>query len=485
MFDLSQDNTMRIAVIGAGPAGITAAYQLSKKITKHNITKLNLYEAGSDVGGLSRSIELWNQTVDLGPHRFFSDDKRINELWLEVVGNDFDMVNRQTRIFYKKRFFDYPLKATNALKNMGLIEAGLCILSYLKEKIVPTKKEDTFEWWVTNRFGKRLYRMFFKTYSEKLWGIKCTELDSDFAAQRIKKFSMGEAIKSALFGNSGKHKTLVDIFAYPNKGTGSVYMRMKNMIEQNGGTVMLNTPVKRILTKNERAYALELENGKIEEYDYIISTMPISLMVTRLPDVPQSIVEQAQKLKFRNTILVFLKVESENLFTDQWLYVHSAGIEMGRITNFRNWLPTLYGNEKNTILCVEYWANLEDQLWKDNDTTLIEMAKKEVVLSGLNNGAEITEGHVYRLPRCYPVYFSGYKQTMKPIEEYLDSVDGLSVIGRYGSYKYNNQDHSILMGIMAAENILDSKNHNLWEINTDYESYQESSVITKTGLQKK
>jgi len=278
---------------------------------------------------------------------------------------------------------------------------------------------------------------------------------------------------------------LVDVFAYPKEGTGSVYTRMKERIEQNGGKVLLNTPIKKVLTKNNRAYAVELENGQIEEYDYIVSTMPISLMVTRLPDVPKEINEQAQKLKFRNTILVFLKVESDKLFPDQWLYVHSAGIEMGRVTNFRNWLPTLYGNETSSILCVEYWANIEDALWNQSNEAFIEMAKKEVMQSGLNKGANISEGHVYKLPRCYPVYFSGYKETMKPIENYLDSIKGLQVIGRYGSYKYNNQDHSILMGIFAAENILDNTNHNLWEINTDYESYQESSVITKTGLQKK
>lgn len=476
----------RIAVIGAGPAGITAAYEISKKIKSKDIARLDLYEAGSDVGGLSRSLTLWNQTVDLGPHRFFSNDNRINKLWLEVAGDEYDMVNRQTRIFYKNKFFDYPLKASNALINMGIVEAFLCITSYIKEKIVPTPQQDTFEWWVTNRFGKRLYRMFFKTYSEKLWGIPCTELDSDFAAQRIKKFSMGEAIKSALFGNRGnKHKTLVDQFAYPFHGTGSIYQKMKSRIESNGGIVHLNRPVEKILTRDNKAYAILLDDGQIEEYDQIVSTMPLSLMVTRLPDVPESIVSLANSLKFRNTILVFLKVENTQLFTDQWLYIHSDGIEMGRITNFRNWLPTLYGEEKNSILCVEYWANFEDKLWNLSNEELIQIAKDEVIVSGLNKNSIISDGYVHKLPRCYPVYFSGYKQKLKPIEQFLDSIEGIHVIGRYGSYKYNNQDHSILMGILAAENITENTNHNLWEINTDYESYQESSVITKTGLQKK
>lgn len=471
---------MKIAIIGAGPAGMTAAYELSKKLKD-----VDVFEASSSVGGMAKTIELWNQKVDIGPHRFFSNDTRVNELWLEVVGNDYEMVDRLTRIYYNKKFFHYPIKAVNALTNMGIFKAAACMFYYGLEKISPTKDTSTFEGWVTNRFGKKLYQIFFKTYTEKLWGIPCNVLDADFAAQRIKKFSLGEAIKTALFGNSGKHKTLVDQFAYPHSGTGMVYERMSESVKSKGGNVFLKSPVKKVITKNGAACALELEDGTIKEYDHIISSMPLSLMVSRLPEVPENIKKAATSLKFRNTIIVYLNVQAKNLFPDNWLYVHSNDLEMGRLTNFRNWVPELYGKEESTICALEYWCYDEDEIWTRDENKLIELGKKELQKTGLIGKADITEGFVYKIPKCYPVYSTGYKETLKPVEDYLSSVKNLHVIGRYGAFKYNNQDHSILMGKLAAENILENKKHNLWEINTDYEDYQEASVITKTGLQKK
>ncbi len=471
---------MKVAIIGAGPAGMTAGYELAK-----NIKDADVYEAGPSVGGLAKTIELWNQKVDIGPHRFFSNDTRVNELWLEVVGKDYEMVDRLTRIYYNKKFFHYPIKAFNALTNMGVFTAALCMVYYGLEKISPTKDTSTFEGWVTNRFGKKLYQIFFKTYTEKLWGIPCNILDADFAAQRIKKFSLGEAIKTALFGNSGKHKTLVDQFAYPIEGAGMVYERMADLVKKKGGNVFLKTPVKKVITKNGVACAIELEDGTVKEYDHIISSMPISLMVARLPEVPETIKQAANNLKFRNTIIVYLNVQAQDLFPDNWLYVHSSDLQMGRLTNFRNWVPQLYGREQSTICALEYWCYDQDEFWSWSEEKLIALGKEELRKTGLIGKAEISAGHVYKIPRCYPVYSTGYKEILKPVEEYLSSIKNLHVIGRYGAFKYNNQDHSILMGKLAAENILKGIKHNLWEINTDYEDYQESSVITKTGLQKK
>ncbi len=474
---------MKIAVIGAGPAGITAAYKLSGELKSGRISQLDVYEISAHIGGLSKSISMWDQTVDLGPHRFFSHDPKINSLWLEVVEKDFDIVNRQTRIFYKNTFFDYPIQASNALKGLGFFQAVLCVFSYLWQLAFPYKKADTFESWVSNRFGKRLYRIFFKTYSEKLWGIRCDQLDSDFASQRIKKLSLFEAIKNALFqGGKNKHATLVDQFAYPLRGTGSVYEKMAEKIKANGGTINLNTGVEKVLTSGRTITGLELNNGKVIEYDHIISSMPLSLLVTRLPETPYDIKELAQSLKFRNTVLVYLSIDKTDLFTDQWLYIHSADLKTGRITNFRNWVPELYGSQKSSILCLEYWCNFEDPEWQLDDPSYIALGTEEIVKTGLIGSGKVLNGTVVRIPRCYPVYFKGYKEKLKPIEEYLDTIKNLQVIGRYGAYKYNNQDHSILMGIIAAENIFSEKKNNLWNINTDYEVYQESSVITKTGL---
>lgn len=474
---------MRIAVIGAGPAGITAAYQISKQIPSGRINKLDVYEMSSAPGGLAKSFSIWNQTVDMGPHRFFSHDKRVNLLWLEVAGKDYRMVNRQTRIYYKGKFFDYPLKPVNALINLGIFEAARCMLSYFREKIIPTRDTGTFESWVTRRFGKRLFQIFFKTYSEKLWGIKCTQLDSDFAAQRIKRLSLYEAVKNALLKKTRTvHKTLVDQFAYPVTGSGSIYWKMAHAVVSNGGQMHFNTSVRKVITTAGQVNAIELEDGTVHSYDRIISTMPLNLLVTRLPEVPETVVSLANNLKFRNTILVYLKVDDPALFPDQWLYIHSNDLQMGRMTNFRNWIPELYGSEQSSILCLEYWCYFEDPFWGESDDYLINLAKKEVLFTGLTRDAKISAGHVVRIPRCYPVYFSNYKQVLKPVQDYLSSIKNLYVIGRYGAYKYNNQDHSIIMGILAAENILEDKTYDLWAINTDYDTYQESSVISETGL---
>ncbi|MEM7103120.1 MAG: FAD-dependent oxidoreductase [Bacteroidota bacterium] len=471
----------RVAVIGAGPAGITAAYELAK-----NGVSVDLYEASDRVGGMARSIELWDQRVDIGPHRFFSNDNRVNQVWLEVADGDYEMVDRLTRIYYKGKFFFYPLKAFNALFTLGPWESFLCIWSYFKERMSPTKQDGTFESWVTGRFGRKLFEIFFKTYSEKLWGISCKELDADFAAQRIKKLSLFEAIKNALFGGRGnKHKTLVDQFAYPIEGTGMIYERMADYVRENGGNLYLNTPVHQIHTVDHSAKGLSLEDGRYIEYDHIISSMPLTLMVNRLPEAPEEVKTAANSLKFRDTVLVYLKVEAKDLFPDNWLYVHSPDLRMGRVTNFRNWVPQLYGEEQSTIITLEYWCYRdEDDFWKWDEDKLITLAKEEIRKTGLIGNAEISDGYVYRIPRCYPVYSIGYKERLQPVEDYLKTVKDLQVIGRYGAFKYNNQDHSILMGLLAAESVVKGTESNLWSINTDYESYQESSVITETGLQK-
>lgn len=467
----------KIAIVGAGPAGLTAAYQL----TKAGVA-VDVYEAGPSVGGMAKTIPMWGQLVDLGPHRFFSSDPRVNRLWLELVGRDYSMVNRLTRIYYKKTFFDYPLKPFNALRGLGMAESFRCIASYLLAKVSAAKKTTTFDDWVTSRFGARLYEIFFKSYSEKLWGISCKELDSAFAAQRIKKLSLFEAVKAALIGNRGsKHKTLVDEFAYPHKGAGLVYERMAKVIAELGGQLRLNTPVKSVTPANGIARPqVHLPDGERIDYDHVISTMPITLLVQQM-EAPTEVVHHAKALTFRNTILVYLLVDGDSPFPDQWVYVHSPNLTTGRITNFRNWDPSINGDQADTILCLEYWCNDNDDIWADADAALIGLATEEIYQTTLVMRGSVKDGCVVRVPKCYPVYASGYKKHLKPIEEFLSQQHGLSVIGRYGAFKYNNQDHSILMGILAAENLLHGANHNLWELNTDYE-YQESSKITATGL---
>jgi protoporphyrinogen oxidase len=468
----------RVGVIGAGPAGMTAAYVLAR-----NDVPVDVYEAGDQVGGMARSIDLWDQRVDIGPHRFFSNDRRVNSLWLEVVGRDYRMVDRLTRIYYGSRFYYYPLKPFNALRNLGVIQATLCVLSFAREKIRPTPADGSFSAWVIQRFGQRLFEIFFKTYSEKLWGISCDQLDSDFAAQRIKKLSLFEAIKNAIIpSKEQKHKTLVDQFAYPIQGTGMVYERMASAVERAGSSVHLRTPIRRVLVEDGAAVGVELMSGEVRRYSEVVSTMPLTLLIKGLDEVPEPIRELSSSLRFRNTILVYLRVESNSLFPDQWLYIHSGELTTGRITNFRNWVPQLYGEEASSIIAMEFWCYDEDPVWSFDDQALIERARAELRQTQLVGDAPISDGFVYRVPRCYPVYDRGYRERLKPIEDFLDGIEGLHVIGRYGAFKYNNQDHSILMGLLAAQNIIERTDNDLWEINTDYEAYQESSVITETGL---
>ena len=455
------------------------AYCLAKKGVE-----VHLYEASPHVGGMARSIELWGQIVDIGPHRFFSSDPRVNKLWLEVIGKDYEMVDRLTRIFYKNKFYMYPVKAFDALKNLGIIEAVLCVASYGWQRVKPGRNDlgKTFESWVTARFGKRLYNHFFKTYTEKLWGISATELDSEFATQRIKKLSLWEAIKSAFLGGGGeKHKTLVDQFAYPNKGTGEVYSRMRDYVNKHGGKVYLETPVDSIITSGKVVKGLKLANGKTIDYDEVISSMPLTLLVRRLNNVPVKVEKANDSLKFRNTLIVYLQVKADKIFPDNWIYVHSTDLRTGRITNFMNWVPSINKGKKEAILALEYWCFDEDDFWHWEDERYIELAKKEIIKTGLVKAGQVKDGKVIRVPKCYPVYRQGYKKKLKIVEDFLRGYKHLQIIGRYGAFKYNNQDHSILMGIMAAENIADNKKHDLWNINSDYE-YQESSIITKTGL---
>lgn len=464
----------RVGIIGAGPAGLTAAYRLQQLGAE-----VTVFEAADTVGGLARSFDLWGQRVDLGPHRFFSSDDRVNRLWHEVLQDEYRMVSRQTRIYYRQRFFDYPLRVSNVIKNLGLRDIFEAVSSYARERLFPERsanERDTFEAWVVHSFGRRLYEMFFKSYSEKLWGIPCDQLDADFAAQRIKRFSLGQSILAALRIGRVKHKTLVDEFAYPKAGSGDLYDRMARSIVAGGGSVRLSCPVSGLAAQGSTVTGIRLSDGSVQQFDHIISTMPLTLMVKGLDGVPADVVACTERLRFRNTLLIYLKIESTSLFQDQWLYIHAADVAVGRITNFRNWVPELYGSQDFTILALEYWCYDEDPVWTAPDSALIDQAERDVRAIGLLGSARISAGHAVRIRRCYPVYSRGYHRTLAPVVDYLKGFANLWPIGRYGSFKYNNQDHSILMGLMVADNICGDGAHDLWNVNTDYEAYQEASV---------
>lgn len=459
---------MRVGIIGAGPAGLACALTLAR--ANADVT---VYEAEAVPGGLCRSFDLWGMRVDLGPHRFFSMDKRVTDFWMAPLQDDFVLVDRLTRIFYKQKFFSYPIRAFDALGKLGLVEATRCGLSYFAAQMATAQGEEkTFSQWVSRRFGKRLFEIFFKSYSEKLWGISCDDLDASFAAQRIKGLNLYEAIKNAITrGKKTKHKTLVEQFAYPTMGAGQPYEQIVKELQDHGGHIYYNTPVTGIEAKDGKVVGIVTPQG-LEPFDYVVSTMPFTDLISTCDAFGADAKQAAAQLRYRNTILVYLLVDNKTIFQDNWIYVHAPMLKTGRITNFRNWSQAMLRGSEKSILALEYWANDEDALWAATDEELGKLAIDEMVQTGLVKKSEVQDTHVVRLHRSYPVYATGYEQHVKILQHSVESIKGLICIGRNGAFKYNNQDHSILMGLLAAETILGKGNHNLWNINTDYD-YQE------------
>lgn len=457
---------MKVGVIGAGPAGLVVGHELARRGVQ-----VEIFEASAQVGGMSRTLCLWDHKVDLGPHRFFSQDERVLRFWREMVGEDGHLIERLTRIYFGGRFYDYPLRPLNALKNMGGGNAALCLMSYCREKLRHSPTPESFEQWVVAAFGRRLFEMFFKSYSEKLWGIGCDELDADFAAQRIKKFSLGKAVLSMLNLMPGVHPTLVDRFHYPSTGTGMVYDTIADRLRAMGGQLHLSTPISGIAADG---HSLRLANGGVRAFDHVVSTMPLTLLCQSLPDLPEKVRAACASLTYRHTLLVYLLVDGDDLFPDQWLYIHSPELRLGRVTNFQNWSPGIRGREGQSVLVLEYWCSDGDQVFAMTDEELSRMAEEEIRSTGLLGKAGILDAKVIRIEKCYPVYRKGYRDALAVAVDHLkQAAPQVSAIGRYGAFKYNNQDHSILMGLLAAENIADGTHHDLWHINTDYEVYQE------------
>ncbi len=429
---------------------------------------------------MARSIDLWGFRVDLGPHRFFSKDPEVNALWLEMAGADHHLVDRLTRIYYRDDFYEYPIRGFASLRRLGLVEAGRCLASYGRARLHRGDDSASFETWVVHQFGRRLFEIFFKSYSEKLWGMPCTELDVDFARQRIKRLSLREVIVDMFRrrDTSSVHRSLIDRFPYPNGGTGMIYERMAAGVEARNGRVFLNTQIRHIEFEGNRAIGLRLADGTLRRYDAVISTMPLTLLAKQLPSLTAGEQRAIDSLTFRSTILVYLHIDAADLFADNWIYVHAPELAVGRITNFNNWGPGLNAGARTTAIAMEYWCN-EDEVGLLADADLIARATRELAATSFARGATVIGGHVVRIPRCYPVYRRGYKRELDTIIGAFRRVEGLHVIGRYGAFKYNNQDHSMLMGLRAAQNVLGrNPPHDLWSINADDGEYHEENLVS-------
>ncbi len=468
-----------VVIIGAGPAGLTAAYEL----LKHGIKSVVL-EKADKVGGIARTEVYKDYRFDIGGHRFYTKVEEVKQLWQEVLGEEFLKVPRLSRIYYRGKFFNYPLSAFNALSNLGIVESVLILLSYFKAKLWPNPEEKTLDQWVTNRFGSRLYKIFFKTYTEKVWGIPCNKIQAEWAAQRIKGLSLKSAVLNALFG-SNDTKTLIKEFDYPVLGPGLMWQRFQEAVERKGSEVCLNTKVTRVQREGTEIKSITVqENGKVRQItgEHFISTMPVTLLVSRLdPPAPDEVIQAAKSLNYRNFIIVSLIIDAKDLFPDNWIYVHSSEVKVGRIQNFKNWSAAMVPDPNKTCLGMEYFCSDGDEIWTMSDSELLDLATSEVAKLGLADESIVEDGVVLRQAKAYPVYDRDYRQHLQVIQNYLAKFDNMQTIGRNGMHRYNNQDHSMLTGMLAVRNLL-GENHNLWEVNTERSYYEE---FTKDDLKPK
>ena len=477
---MSQDEVAekQFVVIGAGPAGLSAAYELAKR----NLRPVVLEERDK-VGGLARTENYQGFHFDMGGHRFFTKVKEVNEMWREVLNGNFLRRPRLSRIYYNCKFFSYPLKPFNALVGLGFWESTWILLSYLKWQIFPYRQEDTFEQWVTNRFGKRLFQTFFKTYTEKVWGISCSELKAEWAAQRIKDLSLKTALLSMFVKPKKTIKTLIDEFDYPRLGPGMMWKAVQEAIEQRNGRVQLNSEVIRINRTGSRIDSISVANNgdqRTIQGTHFISSMPLTDFVKRLkPEPPSKVLKAAEQLKYRDFLTVCLIVNKPELFPDNWIYVHDPAVKVGRIQNFKNWSPDMVPDPSKTSLGLEYFCTEGDELWNMQDADLIEIGKREVQRIGLANYSDIESGCVFRVPKSYPVYDSDYRDSLATLKEFVSSFENFQTVGRNGLHRYNNQDHAMLTGMLAVRNLAFGEHNDLWSVNADQEYHEEIRAETE------
>lgn len=464
-----------VVVIGAGPAGLTAAFELARKQRKPLVL-----EASSYIGGISRTHVWDGNHIDIGGHRFYSKSEDVHKLWQAMLDEPMLKVPRLSRIFYKGKFYQYPLQIWNTLSNLGLTESFLMLASYVKSRISPCKTELSFEDWVRNRFGDRLYRTFFKTYTEKVWGITCKEIRADWAAQRIQGLSFVSAVLNSL-RNTGRVKSLIKTFDYPRMGPGMLWESAARKIEELGGKVVRNAVVKRLNHSEGRVESVEFEcEGQTWTVrpHHVISSMPISLLSASLsPAPPENIRTAAGGLKYRDFLIVALTCQKADVFPDNWIYVHSSDVRVGRIQNFRNWSADMVAPGNGTTLGMEYFCSRGDDLWEMADEDLISLAKEEIHKLGLVNKSDLKGGFVIRESKAYPVYDAEYKAHVDALRAYFTTFSNLQTVGRNGMHRYNNQDHSMLAGHHAALRIQGQPELDPWEVNTE-RSYYEEQIIS-------
>ena len=471
----------RLVIIGAGPAGLTAAYLAAKE--GYHVTVL---EGTDEIGGISKTAQYKGYRFDIGGHRFFTKITPVQEFWEEILGDDFLDVPRLSRILYSGKYFHYPLKPMNALTGLGIINATRCVLSYIDAQLNPSLVEDTLDQWVTNRFGRRLYEIFFKTYTEKVWGIPCTEVRAEWAAQRIQGLSLARAILSATALNkrSTDIKSLINSFKYPRLGPGQMWETCADRVRELGGQVLMQHHVTRLELTNGRATAVVAQTPDGEqrfEGEHFITTTDVRSLVRALGDqVPAEARAAGEGLKYRDFLVVALILDRQDLFPDNWIYIHTPGVKVGRIQNFNNWSAAMVPDAGRTCLGMEYFCFEGDGLWTSSNEELVALASRELEALDMAKRSDVVDGTVVRMPKAYPTYDAVYKDHLDTIRASIDLVPNLHTVGRNGMHKYNNADHSMYTAMLTYEN-MNGAEHDVWSVNTDFDYHEEQKIDKPDG----
>jgi len=468
-----------VVVIGAGPAGLTAAYMLTKRGVASTVL-----EADAVVGGISRTVVRDGWRFDIGGHRFFTKVKPVEDLWFEILGaGEFLRRPRMSRIYYRNKLYDYPIKPLNALKNLGLVEAIRCGFSYVYARLRPPRNQATLEGYIIANYGRRLYAHFFETYNEKVWGVSASEIAADWGAQRIKGMSLfaavWEPIRAKLFGGRDKSKqvtSLIEEFNYPKLGPGQMWERCAELVTDKGVKLVVDSRVTRIEHVDGRAVAVTAtSNGVTNRYECteVISSMPIGALLEAMdPPVPAEVMTAAASLRYRDFMTVALVVPEECGFPDTWIYIHDPGVEVGRIQNFSSWSPHLV-KDGRTCLGLEFFVQEGDEMWTKSDAELIEQGKRELAVLGLVDPSRVEDGYVVRMPKAYPFYDWEYKQHVDTLRGWLaEHAPNVYPVGRNGMHRYNNQDHSMYTAMLSVENIFGA-HHDVWSVNVEAEYHEE------------
>jgi protoporphyrinogen oxidase len=452
----------RIAILGAGPAGLTAAYLLARAGRAPVVL-----EALPQVGGLSRTEVRDGFRFDIGGHRFFTKAPEVQGIWEEVLGDELLLRNRLSRIYWERRFIEYPLQAGDLVRRLGVVELARVLGSYARAVARGSREAETLEEWVTQRFGRRLFEMFFRSYTEKVWGVPCSELRAEWAAQRIRGLSLASAARAAVFGGGGeRERTLVARFHYPRLGPGQMWERMAELITEAGGEVRTSAPVQRIAFTGRHATEV-VAGGRSIPTEAVISSLPLRHVASLAQPAPPPDVEHAADgLRYRDFITVALALEGRELFPDNWIYVHDPRVEVARIQNFRAWSPGMVPHEGMSCVGLEYFCFAGDELWTRGDDELTAQATRELATIGLVEPGRVRRGWVVRVPKAYPIYDAASAAHVATVRTWLGGLDNFQQVGRNGLHRYNNSDHSMLTAMRAVENLSGAR-HDVWGVNAD------------------